>query len=431
MKDKVIIHRFSVSVDCDGELYEDLGVLMLPPSYSEEGNPTRLVICCHGAGGTVETDDSQTERQVLVRYLLANGYAVMDVNGLPKEYARRAGIDIMNNVGSPIAIDCYVKGYEYCITHFNLKSEVLVHGASMGGISSTNLVLSGRVPVIAQSGFCPVLDAYGQIFLHPWSGGLPKTALGIFYRFERNESGELIYDAEKVKGYDPMARCEIADGRETVSYPVPVRFWQSEDDRTVSIESTKRFVSAIRAGGGVAELVSFPAGGHEPQDFGDPVSDPVGNTLLEGERLEIKPAVEGAFAWLTGVEKAVGRITRFYNYRWHDADIEKIEISSNQISIVINHDDYEDPIKILCNDVVGLTDLCMWEDTVIYDARLEYVNDELPPFLQKVKDAHFLDGEFYDNQPIKNNLLRLSIQLVNDIVLTIYCYEVKICEGAV
>ncbi len=298
MKDKVIIHRFSVSVDCGGKLYEDLGVLMLPPSYREEGSPTRLVICCHGAGGTVETDDSQTERQVLVRYLLANGYAVMDVNGLPKEYARRAGIDIMNNVGSPVAIKSYVKGYEYCITHFNLKKDVLVHGASMGGISSTNLVLSGRVPVIAQSGFCPVLDAYGQIFLHPWSGGLPKTALGIFYRFERDESGELIYDAEKVKGYDPMARCETVSRKEVLSYPVPVKFWHCEDDRTVSIETTRRFVSAVLNGGGEAHLNAFPRGGHEPQDFGDPVETPSGVTLLCGEALKIRPAVEGAFSWL-------------------------------------------------------------------------------------------------------------------------------------
>lgn len=121
-------------------------------------------------------------------------------------------------------------------------------------------------------------------------------------------------------------------------------------------------------------------------------------------------------------------INQFHKYCWHDADIEKIEISSNQVSIMINHDDYENSIKILCHNVVGLTDLCVWEDTIIYDAKLEYVNNELTHFLQKVKDSHPLDGEFYHNQPIKNNLLRLSIQLVNNIVLTIYCYEVKIYE---
>ena len=82
----------------------------------------------------------------------------MDVNGLPLEYANKNGIDIRNNIGSPIAIRSYVKAYHYCMDRFNLKPQVFVHGGSMGGISSTNLVLSGMIPVIAHSAFCPVLD---------------------------------------------------------------------------------------------------------------------------------------------------------------------------------------------------------------------------------------------------------------------------------
>ena len=121
-------------------------------------------------------------------------------------------------------------------------------------------------------------------------------------------------------------------------------------------------------------------------------------------------------------------INDFFKYCWHDADVEKIEISSNSMSIIIQLYDYEKPIKLLCNDVVGLTNLCMWEDTIIYDANLEYINGELPPFLQEVKDAHPLNSEFYDNQPIRNNLLCLSIKLVNDIVFNIYCYNVDIYE---
>ena len=127
-------------------------------------------------------------------------------------------------------------------------------------------------------------------------------------------------------------------------------------------------------------------------------------------------------------ERSLTMINDFFKYCLHDGDIEKIEISSNSISIIIQHDDYEKSIKILCNDVVGLTNLCMWEDTIINNATLEYVNGELSPFLQEVKDAHPLNGEFYDNQPIKNKLLCLSIALVNDIVFNIYCYSVEIYE---
>ena len=189
--------------DCE-QIYDDYGVIALPNSYSTSGKPTRLVINCHGAGGTVTTDDSQVENQALTKYLLANGYAVMDVNGLPNDFSKIKKIDIRNNIGSPIAVQSYIKAYHYCMENFNLKREVFVHGASMGGISSTNLVLSNCIPVIAQSGFCPVLDTYNQIFLRPWSNGAPKIALGKFYHFEKNEKGEFIYDEERLKGYNPM-----------------------------------------------------------------------------------------------------------------------------------------------------------------------------------------------------------------------------------
>ena len=67
----------------------DNGFIILPANYSESGPATRLVINCHGAGGTVTTDDSQVEQQALTQYLVANNFAVMDVNGLPFKYAEK------------------------------------------------------------------------------------------------------------------------------------------------------------------------------------------------------------------------------------------------------------------------------------------------------------------------------------------------------
>ncbi len=299
-------HRFSVTINCylpdEGavtdtlqdkeELYEDHGFLMLPDSYTENGAQTRLVISCHGAGGTVTTDDSQIEHQILSQYLLANGYAVMDVNGLPARYAEERGIDLRNNIGSPIAVQSYVKAYFYCMEHFNLKREVFVHGGSMGGISSTNLVLGGCIPVIAHSAFCPVLDAYHEIFLHPWSGGLPKEAMGRIYGLERGADGEYIYDAKKLCGYDPAQNAKAA------CYPVPVKFWQCTDDPVVSFAVTKAFVERIRENGGVAHLRAFPHGGHEPQLVGEPIEHPAGNSIFAGKPLQILPAVEEVFLWI-------------------------------------------------------------------------------------------------------------------------------------
>ena len=191
-----------------------------------------------------------------------------------------------------------MKAYHACIERFHLHREVFVHGGSMGGISSTNLVLSGCVPVIAQTGYCPVLDTWNQIFLHPWSDGLPKTALGKFYAFKKDEDGEYVYEEESLAGFNPMGRCVAVGGREYLNYPVPVKFWQCEDDPTVSVETTKRFVRAVRNAGGIAYLRTFPHGGHEPQDYGDFVASPSGKAVLGEEVLPIRPAVEETFRWI-------------------------------------------------------------------------------------------------------------------------------------
>lgn len=302
-------HRFKVVVDCSFlerdnlpkveavKFYEDNGFIILPDEYTASGVPTRLVISCHGAGGTVTTDDSQVEHQAMTEYLVANGYAVMDVNGLPQKYASEKGIDIRNNIGSPIAIRSYVKAYHYCIEHFNLKPEVFVHGGSMGGISSTNLVLSGEIPVVSHTAFCPVLDTCNQIFLHPWSGGLPKDALGIIYGLDIDEKGEYIYNEQKINGYNPVQNPKAK------TYPVPVKFWHCEDDGTVDCSVTKEFVATINKNGGRAELKTFAHGGHEPQLAGEKVLNPVGKHIYQGKQIEIFPAVEQAFLWIKNHDK--------------------------------------------------------------------------------------------------------------------------------
>jgi len=288
--------RFSVPVACQipytntVKTYDDCGVLILPDSYTDNGAPTRLVFNCHGAGGTITTDDSHIEGQALSMYLVANGYAVVDVNGLPAEYAAEFGIDLRNNIGSNFAIDSYCAAYQYCMDNYNFKKEVFVHGGSMGGISSTNLVLSQRLPVIAQTGFCPVLDTYNEIFLHPWSGGLPKTALAKIYSFDVDSDGQYIYDESKVRGCNPM--------KTQKKHPCPVFFCHCADDPIVNPEITKKFVEKIKADGVEVQLLLLPAGRHEPQRYGPCVEKPTGKDTLNGQQIAVTEAVEAAFLWI-------------------------------------------------------------------------------------------------------------------------------------
>jgi hypothetical protein len=320
-------HRFKVVVDCsflerdnlpkvnEVELYEDNGFIILPDEYTESGAQTRLVISCHGAGGTVTTDDSQVEHQAMTEYLVANGYAVMDVNGLPQKYATERQIDIRNNIGSPIAIRSYVKAYHYCMEKFNLKTEVFVHGGSMGGISSTNLVLSGEIPVVSHTAFCPVLDTYNQIWMDPWpwcSVNGPGAVLATVYGFDpipdatsTKDRLKWTYDEKKLMGYNPM-KCNVvtdAEGLEYRYYRCPVKFWHCMDDETVRYEPTQAFIKSIQNAGGTAYLKLYETGGHETAYVGDPVPNPTGNTInLAGEEIEIKPVCEETYLFFKRFE---------------------------------------------------------------------------------------------------------------------------------
>ena len=153
------------------------------------------------------------------------------------------------------------------------------------------------IPVIAHSAYCPVLDTYNEIFLHPWSDGLPKYALGKIYEFERDENGEYIYSEEKVRGFNPMKNPK------SERYPVPVKFWHCEDDNVVSIDVTRKFVDKIIANNGNAFLRTFAFGGHEPQLAGDLVEKPCGNIIFNKIKLEINPAVEEVFTWIKQFDK--------------------------------------------------------------------------------------------------------------------------------
>ena len=68
-------HFFDVPVDCkipftdEVKRYYDAGVLMLPDSYTDTGKPTRLVLNCHGAGGTVTTNDAAVAVQETVSFV--------------------------------------------------------------------------------------------------------------------------------------------------------------------------------------------------------------------------------------------------------------------------------------------------------------------------------------------------------------------------
>ena len=124
----------------------------------------------------------------------------------------------------------------------------------------------------------------------------------------------------------------------------------------------------------------------------------------------------------------------FNYYDFADGSIESINIDYDKVELSIALDVKEQwgipkskMIKVVCSEVVGLTDLCMWEDTIIFGAELKELSDKDTPFLKKISGVYQTENtsQFFDN-PLKDSLLDLAIEMSNHITFHIYCYDVRI-----
>ena len=136
------------TIEDAGEYGVDYGIICIPEKYSNIGKPTRLIIYCHGAAVNYDTDVTRFNSQDLEPdYWLAEGYAVMDIEGNPFDNENE-------HMSIPQAMDCYIAGYKWAIEHFNIRRDgVFLGGRSMGGGMTLSLMRKEcPIPVIAA---CP------------------------------------------------------------------------------------------------------------------------------------------------------------------------------------------------------------------------------------------------------------------------------------
>ncbi|HBL75591.1 MAG: hypothetical protein A2W90_05220 [Bacteroidetes bacterium GWF2_42_66] len=236
-------------------VYYDQAILKIPKTYSKSGAPTRLVYYAHGAGsnkeGMVTANSWFPENNTLVDdSLLANGYAIFDVNGGP----------VPENMGGIWVVQSVYKAYEYIQQHYNVYKEIFVIGLSMGGLSSTNFVNRHSQIVLAHGMFCPVLDLYGQAWKNPWYS-TTRRSLARIYNF-KDSSGNT-WDPCKVKGWNPLLTNTFSNAKDTFKiYPVPVKIWHGTNDKTVNISGSRKFHRYIQNANGFCELRELDNGDH-------------------------------------------------------------------------------------------------------------------------------------------------------------------------
>lgn len=161
----------SQTIQDEKEYLPNYGMIALPPTYTNNGKPTRLIIYCHGAGTRFNINSSgfNANEHVAPTYWLKEGYAVMDVDGQPFDNTHYHAF-------IPQAMDCYVAAYKWAIEHYNLcRDGVFVGGRSMGG--GTTLMFAHRqcpIPVIAACPNLPTSLAMNRYATHKEFGAIHR-----------------------------------------------------------------------------------------------------------------------------------------------------------------------------------------------------------------------------------------------------------------
>ena len=158
---KILAH-----IEVDGEILPDYGVVCLPETYSNVGEPTRLIIFCHGAAVNYPSSVSRfVASDINPEYWLKEGYAIMDIEGNPFDNTNE-------HFYIPQAIQCYKAAYDWVTTTYNIRTDgVFLGGRSMGGGMCFE-ILRSDIPVIAA---CPVVPACNQLWYWNYANAERKT----------------------------------------------------------------------------------------------------------------------------------------------------------------------------------------------------------------------------------------------------------------
>lgn len=145
----------AIAVQDTQTLLSDTGILALPETYDPTGDPTRLIIFCHGAGRNYPIGTSSFDPASLrPDFWLSEGYAVMDVEGNPYN-------DSDEHCYNPTARQSYIAAYEFVTKKYNIRRDgILLGGSSMGGGMCFDLLLSD-IPIIAA---CPLVPAVNTMW---------------------------------------------------------------------------------------------------------------------------------------------------------------------------------------------------------------------------------------------------------------------------
>ncbi len=211
-------------------LKETTGNLILPPNYTNNGKPVRLILLAHGLYQFSYYQKMGTSQfAAKAAYLASKGYAVFDCNGARNDDQNKSDSDSGPATAHPFpscgmrqAIEGYRKCYEYIIEHYNVIPEVNAIGCSAGGMVAANY--AKRYSCDTRNLICLCSVVSGKYFLQD-NVMAYKRAIMLEY------TGSNSYDASKYQGMDPLIDGYTIDSDLYInSYRCPVLIVKTTQD---------------------------------------------------------------------------------------------------------------------------------------------------------------------------------------------------------
>ena len=118
---------------------------------------------------------------------------------------------------------------------------------------------------------------------------------------------------------------------------------------------------------------------------------------------------------------------RFENIYWPDSQLITIRIEYDKARFIIWNDILQKRLLVECSGFAGITNLCIWDDTIIMNANVYPVKDSGDGFVHDLYVAYDKNAD-YGGRSLSNGLFELRIELVNNIPFSVFCQKIEVNE---
>ena len=116
------------------------------------------------------------------------------------------------------------------------------------------------------------------------------------------------------------------------------------------------------------------------------------------------------------------------NYFWPDSQLIKMQIEYDCANVLIWNEVLQKKLLLKCSGFAGMTNLCIWDDTIIMSVQLYSVEESGNDFINQLY-ATYDKNINYGGRSLKDGLLELRIGLVNYTFFSIYCQKVEVLDS--